>query len=312
MIKRLLPFMNHNENSFVQFLEETKHLEPRIVNTKTSIILESYDTRLGTSEKNHDGNEGGCSVINISNSKKSNKSNGKERNLLNKCNIYNSSSSKKKDYHANDEIKYMSFGNLKEKLNIENSLITTNTKKQSLFGENPLEVYRSYNNEIKLNNSMSRVKEATEMLNKIIENIKVIPILCLKEDRKKDIENKEKNRKNRKEKEEIEENEEEGNSVDDNKNLKYKCEYCDKYFNSASSKGGHIRSHHPGKSEKYKKKIAKANERASIRELNKEAQKIYLIKIKNQYNKDKILSKQVEIKKIKDELLKKGKGCEEN
>lgn len=310
MIKRLLPFMNHNENSFVQFLEETKHLEPRVVNTKTSIILESYDTRLGTSEKNHEGNEGVGSVMNISNSKKSNKSNGKEKekNLVNKCNIYNSSNSKKKHCHWNDDVNYLSFGNLKEKMNIENSLITTNTKKQSLFGENPLEVYRLYNNEIKLNNSMSRVKEATEMLNKIIENIKVIPILCLKEDRKKDKENKEKNRKNRKEKEESEEED----SIDDNKNLKYKCEYCDKYFNSASSKGGHIRSHHPGKSEKYKKKIAKANERASIRELNKEAQKIYLIKIKNQYNNDKRLSKQVEIKKIKDELLKKGKGCEEN
>ena len=63
-----------------------------------------------------------------------------------------------------------------------------------------------------------------------------------------------------------------------------------------------MRSHHPGQSIKYKKKIEKANNRIYERELNKEAQKLWLLKLKNAGPNEKFYTKQVEIKRIKEEL----------
>ena len=81
----------------------------------------------------------------------------------------------------------------------------------------------------------------------------------------------------------------------------FKCEECGQGFKSASSKGGHKRSYHPGASEKYKHKMEVRNRRAKQRERHQKAKEILQSKkLLNQATKPDI----VEIKQIKTLLVK--------
>lgn len=290
MMKRLLPFINKNENSFVQFLEEINHLQPKCKdqindsnclnsnNSTRKYFTVKQDNTFLTKKREY-------SDFILSNTVKSFSSDNKLKEAETKAN----------NSHESHHI--TSFANFEEKAIIDTQIKfpkIDKAEKSMIFAENPLDLYKYYFNEGETKDQASRIEEAKEALNKIIEEIKLIPVIPLKfynENRLKKFDlNQESN----------------PNPIKKRNEAAYVCEFCGQLFDSASSKGGHMRSHHPGQSEKYKKKIEKANKRVKERELNKEAQRLFLLKLKNPATGEKIYTKQVEIKKIKEDLKNAG------
>ncbi len=271
MMKRLLPFLNNNENSFVQFLEEINLLQPKCkeqiletnqinsANSTRKFFTVKQDHSFLTKKRDQTGD------ILLSNSAHSLSSDKKLKEAETKAN-------------NSHETNITSFANFEDKAVIDAQIKSSKidkTDKALVFAENPLDLYKFYFNEGESKGQSSRIQEAKDALNKIVEEIKLIPVIPLKfnnELRLKNLDIRQDNQAQIKKRNEA----------------AYVCEFCGQLFDSASSKGGHMRSHHPGQSEKYKKKIEKANKRIKERELNKEAQRLFLLKLKNPSMGEKI------------------------
>ena len=285
MLNSMLPFLQMHDNSFVRFLEEIG----TVVNNKPKdgsnlANLTNQLANHSSTSKMFNFNLGESLIskkrvnLNINNAE------GIKNNMTNKC-----------------EDDYSSFANYQEKSIIESDLNTKKVGKSSFFADNPLDLYNYYVTNTTADDEKAKIKEAANALNKIIEDIKIIPVIHLKNDKTLNSIDKVNSSNSIKT--------EEGNEQQEKKvkvKGSYVCEFCGQIFESASSKGGHMRSHHPGQSIKYKKKIEKANNRIYERELNKEAQKLWLLKLKNAGPNEKFYTKQVEIKRIKEELKHSG------
>ena len=281
----MLPFLQIHDNSFVRFLEEIGTVINK--NPKDGLKVGSQSNML---------------LNNSSTSKLFNFNLGES--LMSKkrvsLNLSNAEDNKNTAVNKSNE-EYSSFANLQEKSIIESDLNNKKICKSSFFADNPLDLYRYYLNDTTLDDEKDKIKEAANALNKIIEDIKIIPVIHLKNDKVSSSVDKLNSSNSVK-------SDEENNNKEKKIKAKgsYVCEFCGQIFESASSKGGHMRSHHPGQSIKYKKKIEKANNRIYERELNKEAQKLWLLKLKNAGPNEKFYTKQVEIKRIKEELKHSG------
>lgn len=308
MLRTLLPFLSNSQsNSFVNFMIESKNFIPKlefesVSNSKPHIpksclrrkrVLEPIESMKNSDERvsidksrNHiimstienTENINRFQRVPVINIEKFTSSQPREHLLNSSCDFI-----KLKDEERcfGGSSSYTSFANYEEKRIIEERL--NSSKPFSKWFVNDLN--SAIQSEIENFTELSTNANATNQLNTLGRSFSMLPVVPLKGSL-----NKKKTKAA---------NQRSKSNQPSNNNKTHTCELCNKVLPNQNSLGGHMRSYHPGKSEKYNKKKETEKKHEGRRLLNREAKRILEEKFQN-YTEP--YSRQGELKKIKREL----------